>query len=242
MEIGDMVEIVNKAGRILYYGLEFPKKIMYIHEYSELFREYQINSALQIFVETLAESLNLNILAVEKTGVYLSPSHNSPFSPNLSDIPVLGKESNRGLYALILMAVAAYFFPTPDRFQDQGYSSVGVTTEKLHDFITGKINEVIDKFGEEILATSAESPHCIKLLADYRKLHKESEINSKSTALYFIKTAFDHLKHERLITEESDEYLPTNKFRIFMEEFSTNENYLSFLKGILLDDQQEDKS
>ncbi len=239
MDIGDMVELVNKAGRILFYGLEFPKKIMYIQEYNELFREYQINSTLQRFVEALAESLYLKILAVERTGVYISPLYDSPFSPNLNDIPVLGKENKRGIFALIMMSLASYFFPTPDRFLEQGYSSVGVTYEKLHEFIIGKINEIIEKQGDEILATSAESPHSIKLLAEYKKLQKESEINPKSTAIYYIKTTFDHLKQERLITEENEEYLPTKKFRIYMEDFSTNDNYLNFLKEIHPNKQNE---
>ena len=96
MTISEISQIVEKAGRIIYFGLSSPKQISINQEFQNLYKEYAINSELQEYVKAIAQALNLHVITIERTGVFLSPKKGSPFAPRLSDIPVLGREKNKG--------------------------------------------------------------------------------------------------------------------------------------------------
>ena len=46
MTISEISQIVEKAGRIIYFGLSSPKQISINQEFQNLYKEYAINSEL----------------------------------------------------------------------------------------------------------------------------------------------------------------------------------------------------
>ncbi|MFX0103030.1 MAG: hypothetical protein ACFFCS_25920, partial [Candidatus Hodarchaeota archaeon] len=71
MEISEKSQKVEKAARIIYYGLENPKNIGTIHEYNDLYKDYEEDSELQEYVKVIAEGLQLTLSRVGLEGVYL---------------------------------------------------------------------------------------------------------------------------------------------------------------------------
>lgn len=229
MTVSEISQIVEKAGRIIYFGLVNPKEISKNQEYQNLYKEYIISSELQEYVKSIAQSLNLYIITIERNGVYLSPKRGSPFTPRLSDIPVLGKLKNKGLFALIMVAIAAYFYPDPQSFQQKGIQKIGLDSNTLHVHIIDKIEQLKESLGDDIIKEDKDHPELIRLLTIFYKMKKVSDINPQSTTIYFIEKTFEALKKQRLVTLDNERYIPTTRFRYQMEEFSNNEKYIEFI-------------
>lgn len=233
MTVSEISQIVEKAARIIYFGLLNPKKISSNNEYQNLYREYVISSELQEYVKAIAQAFNLYIIAVERDAVYLSPKKDSPFLPRISDIPILGKEKNRGIYVLIVVAIAAYFFPDTYSFQERGLNKIGLDAESLHNFIINRIEQIKDEKGDSILNMDRDQPDLHRLLGTYYSMNKASDINPQSTSTYFIEKTFEYLKKQRLLTSDNNKFIPTSKFKLQMEDFSNNEYYIQFLRSLI---------
>lgn len=239
MTIAEIIQVVEKAARIIYYGLSNPKKLGSNSEYQNLYREYVVSSELQSYVEVIAESLELYLIGVEKDVIYLSPKKDSPFLPRLKDIPVLGKEKNRGIFILIMVAIAAYFFHDKHSFHQRGYHIPGLDSETLHRYIIDKIEQIKTEKGENILNIDKNSPELNRLLSIYYSMKKDSDKNIYSTTKYFIEKTFDYMEQLRLLTIDNEKYIPTSRFRLQMEDFSNKELYLHFVNTLHQPEEEE---
>lgn len=229
MSIVEISQLVEKAAKIVYYGLLNPPKLSSNQEYQTLYEEYIRNSELQEYLQSIASGLELKIFAIERDAVHISPNYRSPFHPNIEDIPVLGKEKNRGLFALIQVAIAAWFFSSQTAFSERGMKGFGIIPEDIHDFIEENIENLIKKKGEAIIKFDPENTSLQNLLSEFHSLNRISQTNPQSTTLYYIKKTAEYMKSQRLLTMNGDRYIPTTRFKIQMEEFCSNSYYLEFL-------------
>ncbi|MFX0102180.1 MAG: hypothetical protein ACFFCS_21620, partial [Candidatus Hodarchaeota archaeon] len=137
---------------------------------------------------------------------------------------------HRGILSLILIAIAAYFFPDPSRLFQKGINTIGVTPEMINNYIIERIEQLVEKYGEDILASSEENPDEMRIIAEYKQLTKFSDIHPKSNAFYYIGKVFDYLSEQRLVTKQDGLYLPTISFKYQMEELCVNEHFIQFMK------------
>ncbi len=237
MNIPETSQTVEKAARIVYFGLYNPKKISQNREFINLFKEYEISSELQEFVRAIANGFELDVIQVEKTGVFLYPKTGSIFTPRISDIPILGKEKNKDYLSLILLAIAAYFYPQMHHFEHPGYSGPGIDAVLIDKYIREKVDSIIEKMDPEELYGSVDEPGLDKLLLKYRRLKKSGDkITEQSSSFYLIRKALDFLKNQRMLIEDGDKYFPSKRFKYQMEELATSEIFNNFIGKISEDD------
>ena len=224
-------QLVEKAARLVYFGLENQRRLGINREFVELVREYESDSDLKEYVQSIADGLNLTLSRVSLDGVYLIPKKMSIFVPRIMDIPVLGREKYKGIMGLILVAIAAYFFPEPNLLFQAGINAVAATPETIHNYIMERVGRLVKEFGDDLLAISDDEPDEATIIAEYNQLQKTSEKHPRSDALYYIKKVFEHLGEQGLVSKEGEGYLPTIRFKYQMEELSLNEYFIGFMSN-----------
>ena len=225
-------EVIEKAARLIYLGLESRKGFSGDREYIELLREFKNDSHFRGSVFSIASGLKLEVLDVDTAGVFLKPVHNSIFTLKKSRIQNIIDRKHDKFVGLILIALAAYYFPTDASFDEESVHATNpITVNQLDAFITEKCKTIQQvqkienpKEGEELLEA---------LLISYSQLPNEAHPDSRlqSTREYFLRKTLNYLTDERLFIKKSrNEFWPTTKFRYQMEDLAQNTYIKEFLQ------------
>jgi len=215
---------VEKAARLIYFGLEKRRNLQLTREYKELLSEFHSNSYFRALTNAIASGLHLEILSVDASGIYLTQQPNSVFALKSSSVNKLLEKGHDRYIGLILIAIAAFYFPTDASFdQESSYYTAPITVHDLNNFIQEKCKEIKEKVKPADVAAGDDELEL--LLTSYLQLPNESTINdrSRSTKEYFIRKTFNFLIDQGLFFEKDGQYWPKHKFRLQMDAMVSNE-------------------
>ncbi|MHA1401762.1 MAG: DUF6063 family protein [Candidatus Heimdallarchaeaceae archaeon] len=215
---------VEKAARLIYFGLEKRKNLQLTREYKELLSEFHNNSHFRGLTNAIASGLYLEILSVDASGIYLNPQPNSVFALKSSSVNKLLDKGHDRYIGLILLAIAAFYFPTDVSFdQESSYHTAPISVHELNNFIHKKCVEIKEKVKPSDVTAGDDELEL--LLTSYLQLPNETTINdkSRSTKEYFIRKTFRFLIEQGLFFEKDEQYWPTHKFRLQMDAMVSNE-------------------
>jgi len=222
---------VEKAARTIYYGLDKSKGLSANREFRELVSDYMNDVDFRSIVQAIASGLKLEILNIETSGVFLKPQYGSIFSMKKDSVKKLIERGEDKYIGLILIALAAYFFPTDTSFEEVSFHETRpITTQKLDFYITEKCTLIKEKEKPKDPKTGDDLLEL--LLVSYLQLPNEASPDSqrRSTREYFIRKTMRYLADERLLIRKGrDEFWLTPKFRLHMDDMAQNELLAKFL-------------
>ena len=115
------------AATLVYKGLQPKLVVSKDKEYRELLTRYESNSAWRSMVQDIAIGMGLQTLAVNPEGAFFAPASNkSRFAMRLQDIRLGMAPEEKAIMVLTHVAVAALFYPTAERLNDDSYTPPAV--------------------------------------------------------------------------------------------------------------------
>lgn len=222
-------QLIEMAARFIYMGLESRRDLSGSLEFKQLLRNYKNNSNYRMVVKAIASGLSLEILSADYAGVFVSPKSTSIFATRLSKAVRTWNPNEDKYIGLILIALAAYYFPKSTAFEESTFLTSPITIHELEAFIHEKAIAIKEKERPEHI--EADKDQLELLLTSYLQLPNESQVDSKkrSTREHFIRKTLHFLIEQRLFIKNDNEYWPTPKFRVQMENMSENDQIKSFL-------------
>lgn len=221
-------DIVYKASRLIYKGLQPRSYSEKDKEYAELLRLCLSSFEFTDHVKAIAEGMSLKVVDISEKGLILSPtSTDSRFAMGLSDYRKelegevdpenIEAQAKRGLIALIQVAIAATFFPTAEILDDDDYEALGksATLENFNEVLLKMCDNVIKEDDQELISASLQKgARWIKTLPDALPKGKTATFRSKFGAISIIANHLDKsglLKYHK--TSDADCYFPTYKYQ-----------------------------
>ncbi len=222
-------QLIEMATRFIYMGLESRRDLSGSLEYKQLLRNYKNNSIFRMVVKAIANGLSLEILSADYAGVFISPKSNSVFATRLSSAVRTWNPSEDKFIGLVLIALAAFYFPKSTSFDESTFFTSPITIHELEAFIREKTTQIKEK--QQPAHIEAGKDQLELLMTSYLQLPNERHVDSKkrSTREHFIRKTLNFLIKQRLFIKKDNEYWPTPKFRVQMESMSENDQIKSFL-------------
>lgn len=217
--------LIERASRLIYLGLDKGTNLSTNDEFKELLRLYKNNSKFRVITRAISSGMSLDILNMDNSGIYLRPHRSSIFAKTRSQIRGLVDKGADRITSVILVALAAYYFPKDTSFDElSSFSTLPITIHGLDEFIRRRCRELKEeKLPPDHIAGDKEVE---LLLTSYDALPAERELEGHTlgTSTGLIRRVFTTLKKEGLFVESNDKYYATAKFRYQMENMVENEN------------------
>jgi hypothetical protein len=150
MELDDTPHL---AGRLISFGMQARVLPRADDEYRELLARYRTDPRFQQAVDQFASGLGLRVTNDSQLGFYLAATADSPFAYTLSDFRRERGMSDasgavaRGLYGLVVVGIAAYFYPLPQHLSEESHPTA--TATQIDAFIRAACEELRARLGDE---------------------------------------------------------------------------------------------
>ena len=230
-----------KAGRLISMGIPPKKKVD--DEVKELVQLYQSSYDFQEFARGVANGLELEIVGVTFTGIVVTPLNaDSPFAMRLGDYSSLvlkgqNAPEKRALLAIILLAVAATFFPAADDLENEDCLSKSAQIEDIENVLVS-LCEFLEEASSDNTDDAFFRPVASMLLELTPEVSKGINAAFKSRR-GSITSVVEHLTEENLLTVRRDasgapHYFATTRYQKMLRYRA--ESHLIALKEQMMDD------
>ena len=214
------------ATRLIYKSLHLGLSPTNDAEYRELLGKYRADGAFSEAVQEAAIGLELVILDVSERGLIVAPSsRESRFSLRLADLRQHLSGEQKIALAMAHLAIAAVFFPTTDRLEDDAKTPLPATVSRFRDTLLSLVNRLAE--------TDAPVESTEDLLAGWELLKRLPPVNPKAERAStnsvegFVKLALKQMAEYglvRLERESEDEtqalYTATHRLRVHLRELT----------------------
>jgi hypothetical protein len=117
-------QTIIRSARLVYKGLQPRLRPAQDVEYQSLLRDYQSDEQFRRNVHQIAAGMHCTVVDVSvRFGIILAPAADTRFSMTAADFRARLKIEDKGILALILVAIAATFFPTASSLDSSEVSS-----------------------------------------------------------------------------------------------------------------------
>lgn len=222
--------IVEKATRLIYYGIEKQRTYTKNPDYQSLLNEFENDSQFRLILNSVASGFKLEVLAINQSGVYLRPWKDSTFAISLTDINRLTGRDTDEYIGLILIALAAYYFPKEMDFQDP--PSLPVSVFDLDEYIREKCKLIKQNLSESDMVQEEKSLEKLAISYYQKSSIDDQKEKSKDTTTAMIRKVLKFLTKEKLFTKygnDDDTFLPTYRFSLAMDSMVNNQYLIEFL-------------
>lgn len=144
---------VWRASRLVLKGLAPRLHPTRDSEYAALIRDWEGDESFRQHVLDVAAGLDLRVLQVGRGGIILMPAPGSRFAMTAADYRANVKTEDRGLIALVQVAVAATFYPTAASLETLDRPVTTVTVQQ--------IRETLVNLCQQAKAAGAGSAACL---------------------------------------------------------------------------------
>ncbi|NHI92057.1 MAG: hypothetical protein EAX96_06100 [Candidatus Lokiarchaeota archaeon] len=216
--------LVEKATELIYLGLRQQKNLTAEPYHMELLKMYRNESMFRELVHVIARGLKLGIIEIDESGVFLRPDHDSIFAKKRSDLLNLTKGGRDKYSFVILIGLAAQYFPKESSFDERSqYITEPITISELDEYIRKRCRMLKERENPEDSIAGDKTTEL--LLNSYLSLPSEEKIlsSSRNTSNAHIRNVFTFLKSEKLLLEEDGKFYPTMKFKNQIYNLTENE-------------------
>lgn len=217
------------ANALLYKAINLTASPSRDVEYRELLSRYRADTAFASAVQEAAIGLQLSILDVSERGLIVAPSSKeSRFSLRMSDLRTLFTSEQRVALAMAHLAIAAVFFPTTDRLDDDVKAPLPATLARFRDTLLAVVGRLSDSHEAEEGGDQAE-----EFVAGWQYLKSLPAVNPKaeraaaSSVDGIVRIAVNKMLEYgllRLVRGGEDEaqslYGPTYRLRVHLRELT----------------------
>ena len=151
MSSTESAELSARAAQLIAFGLRPKLKPATNEEYGRLVAQYQSDRQFREVVDGVAAGFGIRILSANQMGFYLGAKSDSPFAYTLSDfrrekgMSAITGAAQRGLYGLVVVGIAAFFYPFAQRLVDERHPKGRVS--EIDNFIRGACKELQARLG-----------------------------------------------------------------------------------------------
>ncbi|MEH6413828.1 hypothetical protein [Pseudomonas sp. CGJS7] len=224
-----MSSIHREATRLLYKALNLTSSPSTDLEYRDLLHKFRADPAFSLAVREAAIGLELHILDVSERGLILAPSSKeSRFSLRMTDLRGQFSAEQKVALAMAHLAIAAVFFPTTDRLDDDAKAPLPATLARFRDTLLGIVNRLSDTQDPDEAADISE-----ELVPGWQYLRRLPAVNPKaerasaSSVDGFVRIAVNRMVEYgllRMVREGEDEALSlftaTHRLRVHLRELT----------------------
>ena len=215
------------AATLVYKGLQPKLVVSKDKEYRELLTRYESDGAFRSMVQDIAIGMGLQTLAVNPEGAFFAPASNeSRFAMRLQDIRLGMAPEEKAIMVLTHVAVAALFYPTAERLNDDSYTPPAVDeaeTLSLLKTLCARLAAQTDAQRQDVPKELEPGWLCVLGKPESRPEQKNRTIG---TLEGIIATVFKQLSDHGLIFPQSGEepvrYLATWKYTIQLRELTVS--------------------
>ncbi len=216
--------LVEKAARLVYFGLSEKLTVTEKNEYLELYQEYKKDVNFRKVMIRIAGGFHLDILNIDSTGIYLRAHSKSIFSYSLTNLRKFTKDNNERIYLIIFIGLASYVFPRNNSFEEESsFNTLPITIHEFENYFRDKCKEILGKLRTK--GHKKDDPDTELLLTSYMSLPTAGSLEDKSrnTSYFHVKKALKFLVASGFFIKQESEYFPTKRFFHHMESLSENE-------------------
>jgi hypothetical protein len=224
-----MSSIQREAARLIYKATNLTGSPSTDSEYRDLLHRFRADPTFSLAVQEAAIGLELHILDVSERGLIVAPSSKeSRFSLRMADLRGQFNAEQKVALAMAHLAIAAVFFPTTDRLDDDAKSPLPATLARFRDTLLGIVNRLSDTHRSDETAGVTDD-----LGAGWQYLRRLPAVNPKaeraaaSSVDGFVRIAVNRMVEYgllRMVREGEDETLSlftaTHRLRVHLRELT----------------------
>ena len=171
-----MSSIYRDASRLMYKALQLGATPSTDAEYRELLAKYRSDPTFSGAVQDVAIGMELAILDVSERGLIVAPaSRESRFSLRIADLRQQLNTEQRIALAMAHLSVAAVFFPTTDRLDDDARAPLPAAHARFRDTLVTLVNRLSEAQSDSDDAQSSE-----ELAPGWQLLKRLPAVNPKA--------------------------------------------------------------
>lgn len=230
--IGDTL---HRAARLVMKGLNPRLRPSGDMEYRDLLNTYLADMEFRDFVHTIACALETRVLDVSPAGIVLAPQPGSRFAATISDYRSRLGDVDRGLVALVLVAVAATFFPTAASLEiidRPGEASVNVS--RIRDNLIGLCQRLEQAFNANPKSVPEQLRECWRSVLERPVVRPpmDKDVGKPRRAALseldgLIRIVLNNLEDQGMVfkeqTRDEDEYFSARRYKVHLRELAANE-------------------
>jgi len=224
-----MSSIYRDASRLVYKALQLSATTSNDAEYRELLAKYRADPMFSGAVQDVSIGMELSILDVSERGLIVAPaSRESRFSLRLTDLRQQLNTEQRIALAMAHLSVAAIFFPTTDRLDDDARAPLPAAHARFRDTLLTLVTRLADAQPDSEDAQPAEelAPGW-QLLKRLPAVNPKAERAAPSSVEGFVRIAVNRMVDYgllRVFRAGEDEgqtlYTATHRLRIHLRELT----------------------
>lgn len=230
-------ETVRRAARLVFKGLNPRLRPAADLEYRELVAEYLADPPFREMVHSIAGAFEMDVLDVSPTGIVVAPRPETRFAATVSDYRARLADVDRGLIALMLVAVAATFFPTAASLEilDRP-GEVSVTVSRIRDNLVALCRRLEQAFVAEPRAVPEPLREAWRTVLDRPvvtpSMDKDAGRPRRAAPRELdglIRIVLNNLEEQGMVRSEpardEDIYWPLRRYKVQLRELAANEVY-----------------
>jgi hypothetical protein len=219
--LNDISSVGLDAGRLLAKALQARLRPARDPEYQALVERFRTDADLRQLTVAVAEGLGLRILDVGPTGLVLGCTTESPFALRVADYRANLTVDQRVAHGLLLLALAAYWFPSAEALLDDDDVVQSLDTPA---FVGWLVELCTTLQAAEAQDPALGSP---ELRAAYRTVLERAETRkttdgrrTPSTLSGMVESALEQLEKGGLVRRTGDRWTSTRAYRVQVRELA----------------------
>lgn len=225
----ELANIALEAGELLRYALDPHETPFQNKRYAALMNQLYTSETFKTIFANVAVGLEIQVLAYSTHGIFLTGRERSPFAFKMEDYKGGMRAEERVVHGLLLLAIAAYCFPTVEVL-DQGDDLLRprFTVEQTVEFVQGlcKVCKTNSPGDPEMGSPEMQLAWQAILHLSVSKNTRDGKLSNQSLA-GMVRYALDRLTDHGLMRFLGEEnwgiFQPTPAYRVQLRQLAGNE-------------------
>jgi len=206
-------------------------------DYARLLNRWRANPDFRAMVETVAEGLELQVLDAGETALWVAPvDETSLFAASLTEVRDKLGEVDKGLLALLQVAIAATFFPTGRLLSAAADEPPTASLEHLLNVLLELCERLSGEHSDDVELADAGLREAWRAVLAKPLRQPDSKVATLSSLEGMVKLVLKRLEDYGLLKRESggeqDFWLPTPRYRAQLRELSANAIYSKCVRAL----------
>jgi len=196
-------------------------------EYARLLNRWRADPAFRLLVESVAAGLELIVLEAGESALWVAPrDEDSLFAASLTEVREKLGDIDKGLIALLQVAIAASFFPTGRSLAATSGEPASATIEQICNLLLELCEQLKARHADDAELADAGLREAWRAVLAKPLRQPESSRAALSSLEGMVRTVLSRLEDYSLLKQESGSdgafWLPTPRYRAQLRELASN--------------------
>jgi hypothetical protein len=211
----------HDAGRLLAKALQPKLRPARDPEYQALLQRFRTDPELRQLVTAVAEGLGLRILDVGPTGLVLGCTDDSPFALRIADYKANLSVDQRVAHGLLLLAIAAYWFPSAEAVLDDDEVVLSLEVPAFLTWLVDLCGRLAEQEARDPALGTPELRSAWRTILERAETRKTADgRRSGSTLTGMVESALEQLERGGLVRKTEERWVSTRAYRAQIRELA----------------------